>query len=312
LRGIPWVSAEKNLSIKGTAFNTASIALPDKGCEWYDGFYGVDMSKPGAQDYYNSVFSLFADWGVDFIKADDIVNVPELEGISIASRTCGRKIVLSVVPANIPYDVLRKNAHLARTGFDFWDVWQMLKVGFPVAAKVVKEAEPGFWPDLDMLPVGKIGLKISYKGPEARISNFTTAELHSLFSLWYIARMPLMLGSYLPETDQRTLDLITNEEALDVNRIGVNPRQIKFKNAVIIWTSDIPNTDEKFLAFFNTWESKEPIKIKVRFDQLGLVQGVRYKVRDLWAKKDLGIFSNEFSAPIDAHNSGLYKIMKTD
>jgi hypothetical protein len=176
----------------------------------------------------------------------------------------------------------------------------------------VKEAEPGFWPDLDMLPVGKIGLKISYKGPEARISNFTTAELHSLFSLWYIARMPLMLGSYLPETDQRTLDLITNEEALDVNRIGVNPRQIKFKNAVIIWTSDIPNTDEKFLAFFNTWESKEPIKIKVRFDQLGLVQGVRYKVRDLWAKKDLGIFSNEFSAPIDAHNSGLYKIMKTD
>ena len=310
LRGIPWEAAEKNMAIKGTSIGAASIAQPDKGCEWYDGFYGIDMSKPGAQEYYNSQFELFAEWGIDFVKADDVTTVPELEGISIASRMSGRKMVLSVVPDNLPYDALRANAHMARTGADFWDVWQMVKVGFPVADRAVKEAEAGFWPDLDMLPIGKLGLKISYKGPDPRISNFNKNELHSLLTLWYIARMPLMIGGYLPETDDTTLELLSNEEALAVNRTCINPRKIKFKNAVIIWAADIPESEDKYLAFFNQWESHEPVETKVRFDQLGLRSGVEYKVRDLWAKKELGKFKDEFSAPIPAHGAGLYKITK--
>ena len=28
--------------------------------------YGVDMSKPGAQEYYDSVFEQFAEWGLAF------------------------------------------------------------------------------------------------------------------------------------------------------------------------------------------------------------------------------------------------------
>jgi alpha-galactosidase len=308
LRGIPWQAADKNMPIKGTSIGARSIAMPDNGCVWYDGFYGVDMSKPGAQEYYNSQFGLFAQWGVDFIKADDIVNIPELEGISKASRLCGRKIVLSVVPDNIPFDILRKNAHMARTGADFWDVWQMVKVGFPVAAAAVKQEEPGFWPDLDMLPVGKLGLKISYKGPDPRISNFNNEELHTLLTLWYISRMPLMIGGYLPETDQVTLDLLTNEEALEVNRNSINPRQLKFRNATIIWAADIPGSEDKYLAFFNQWESHEPVNIKVALAQLGLDSVREYKVRDLWAKRDLGNFRGEFNAPIKAHGAGLYKI----
>jgi alpha-galactosidase len=308
LRGIPWQAADKNLPVKGTKSRAASIAQSGKGCVWYDGFYGVDMSKPGAQEYYNSQFELFASWGVDFVKADDIVNIPELEGISKAARLSGRKIVLSVVPDNIPFSVLRDNAHMARTGADFWDVWQMVKVGFPVAAAAVKEAAPGFWPDLDMLPLGKLGLKISYKGPDPRISNFNNEELHTLLTLWYIARMPLMIGGYLPETDSTTLGLISNEEALAVNRNSINPRQIKFKNAVIIWTSDIPGSKDKYLAFFNQWESREPLNVKVTFGELGLDPTAEYRVRDLWAKKDLGTFKEDFSAPIRAHGAGLYKI----
>ncbi len=309
-RGIPWQAAVENRTIKGTSIGARSIAQPDNGCVWYDGFYGVDMTKPGAQEYYNSVFELFAQWGVDFVKVDDIVNIPELEGISRASRISGREILLSVVPDNIPYDLLRENAHMARTGADFWDVWQMLKVGFPVAAKAVQEAEPGFWPDLDMLPIGKIGIKISYKGPEPRISNLNEEELHTLLSLWYISRMPLMIGGYLPETDKIALELLTNEEALAVNRTSENPRQIKFKNAVIIWAADIIDSEDKYLAFFNQWESKEPVDIKVQFEQLGLTAGVEYKVRDLWEKQDIGIFRDGFSSPIPAHGAGLYKISK--
>ena len=307
MRGIPWKASVGNRKIKGTDLFCASISQPDSGCVWYDGFYGVDMKKPGAQTYYNSVFRQYADWGVDYVKVDDVVNVPELEGISRGVRSSGRKMVLSVVPDNLPMDVVKKNAHMARTGYDFWDVWEMLKKGFPVASRVVKEAGPGYWPDLDMLPVGKIGIGLSYKGPNPRISNFNKNELHSLLTLWYMAKQPLMFGGHLPETDPLTLQLVTNKEALAVNRNSVNNRQIKFKNAIIIWTADVEKSPDKYLAFFNQWESKEPVNTKVTWKQLGLT-GTQYKVRDLWANKDLGTFSNGFSYPIQAHDAGLYRI----
>jgi hypothetical protein len=307
MRGIPWQAVEKNMTIQGTDIGAASIGQPHKSCEWYDGIYGVDMSKPGAQEYYNSVFNLLASWGVDFVKADDITNVPELEGISKASRTSGRDIVLSVVPDNIPDAILKENVHMARTGIDFWDVWEMLKRGFPVAAKVVANSGPGYWPDLDMLPIGKLGLKISYKGPKPRISNFNKNELHTLFTLWYISRMPLMIGGYLPQTDGLTLKLLSNKEALEVNRNSTNNRQIKFKNAHIIWAADIPQSNEKYVAFFNQWESVQPIRPAITWKQLGL-PGKTYKVRDLWANKELGEFKEGFSSAIPAHGAGLYKV----
>jgi len=308
LRGIPWQASEKNMTIKGTNIGAASIAQPDKGCEWYDGFYGINMTKPGAQEYYNSLFELFAQWGVDFVKADDMEEA-DLIAIGKASRSCGRDLVISIVGNSIAKNIQKENAHMSRLGADFWDVWEMLKRGFPIAARAVKDAEPGYWPDLDMLPIGKIGIKITYKGPEPRISNFTKDEVHTLLSLWYISRMPLMIGGNLPETDPFTYDMITNKEALEVNRNSINNRQIKFKNAIIIWTADIPNSEDKYLAFFNQWESFTPIDIKVQWSQLGLT-GTEYKVRDLWAKKDFGTFKNEFSAPINTHGAGLYKISK--
>jgi hypothetical protein len=310
MRGIPWQAVVKNLPIKGTAIGAKSIGQPNNGCEWYDGIYGVDMTKAGAQEYYNSVYALLAEWGVDFVKADDLTNTAELEAISKAIRLTGRDIVLSVVPADdIPLNVLQENVHMARTGVDFWDVWEMLKRGFPVAATAVKKSAPGYWPDLDMLPIGKLGLKISYKGPDARISRFNKDELHTLLTLWYISRMPLMIGGYLPQTDPLTLELITNKEALEVNRNSINNRQIHFKNAKIAWVADIPNSNDKYVAFFNPWESVKPVDIKVQWSQLGLGDK-EYKVRDLWAKKDLGNFKGEFSAPVNSHGAGLYRIYK--
>ena len=53
--------------------------------------YGIDMSKPGAQEYYDSVFRLYASWGVDFIKADDMSrpyarNAAEIHAVRRAHR----------------------------------------------------------------------------------------------------------------------------------------------------------------------------------------------------------------------------------
>jgi alpha-galactosidase len=172
---------------------------------------------------------------------------------------------------------------------------------------MVKNQSEGYYPDLDMLPVGKIGIGLSYKGPHPRISNFTKAEVRTLMTLYYITRSPLMIGGHLPETDPFTISILKNSEALEVNRTAVNPRQIKFKNAHIIWGADSPKPNEKFLAFFNQWESKQPINPKISWKDLGL-SGSNYKVRDLWSQKELGSFKDGFTAPISAHDAGLYKI----
>ena len=53
--------------------------------------YGVDMSKPGGQAYYDSIAALYASWGVDFVKADDMARPyaqrsPEAHALSAALR----------------------------------------------------------------------------------------------------------------------------------------------------------------------------------------------------------------------------------
>ncbi len=308
MRGIPWKATTDNRMIKDTKISFTSLAQPDSGCVWYDGFYGMDWKKEGAQAYYNSVYQQYADWGLDYIKADDMTTIADVEGVSKAIRKTKRPMIFSVCPENIPQDVLQKHTHMARTGADFWDVWEMLKRGFPIAARAMKDKREGYYPDLDMLPIGKLGIGLSYKGPDARISNFSKGEVRVLMSLYYISKMPLMIGGNLPETDPFTLSILQNQEALQVNKVGKNNRQIKFKNAHIIWAADGPKEEEKYVAFFNQWESKTPIKPSVTWKELGL-KNATYIVRDLWNHKDIGEFTDGFSAPIPAHDAGLYAIL---
>ena len=310
LGGIPKKAVDMNCPIKGTSVNAPFILQSDRGGYWYETFNAIDLTKSGGQEYYNSVFELYASWGVDYIKADYLAFESELVGISRASRTCGRDMIISAVPDRIPEQVLKANAHMVRTGIDLWDQWEWLKRSFFMAAIVVKESEPGYWPDLDMLPVGKLTLKSPRKNAVPHLSNLTHDELYTLFSLWYISRMPLMIGGYLPESDPFTLDLIMNREALEVNRNSSNNRQIyQFETDFFVWTADIPDSQDKYLAFFNISDKKAPIDIGVDWAQIGLDDST-YRITDLWAKKDLGSFNNTFSAPIPMHGAGLYKVSR--
>src|SRR5580698_2770910 len=93
MRGIPWQAVERNLPIKGTAYHAADIADKDNACRWNPDMWGVDTTKPGAQAYYDSIAELYAAWGVDFIKADDMgshLYQPEIHALSVALKKTGR------------------------------------------------------------------------------------------------------------------------------------------------------------------------------------------------------------------------------
>ena len=288
MRGIPWQAVEKDLPILGSKFKAKDIANPADVCLWYNATYGVDMSKSGAQEYYNSIFKLYASWGVDFIKVDDLsmpYHADEITAIRKAIEQCGRKIVFSTSPGSTPttarYHILT-NADMFRVSADFWDNWKRLKEQFSLASTWAMHADDG----------------------GERFTRFTHSEQYTLMSLWCIAKSPLIIGNDLTQNDAFTDSILSNEEVIAVNQQGINQRHVADKDGQVIWESTTANKKSKYVALFNQNEVDEPVLLK--FDQIGL-KG-KCTVRDLWTKKELGVFENEFAPQISSHGAGMYKI----
>ena len=135
VRGIPRQAVKQNTPILGTTARAANIALTNSTCAWNPDMFGVAMSRPGAQAYYDSLFALYASWGVDFVKVDNIarpydeVQKAEIEAIRKAIDKTGRPIVLSLSPGDTPLargDHVMRHANMWRISDNFWDRWQPL------------------------------------------------------------------------------------------------------------------------------------------------------------------------------------------
>jgi len=252
LRGIPKQAVEKKLPILGTTWHAQDIADRIHVCPWNPDMFGVDMSKPGAQQYYDSVFAQFAEWGVDYVKVDDLSrpyfqNLPEVEAIRHAIDKTGRPMVLSLSPGATDIraaDHVAMHANLWRISDDFWDRWLALREQFQRLAQWNPHRRPGAWPDADMLPLGTLVLG-------TRTTRFTPDEQYTLMTLWSIARSPLMQGGDLTKTDPFTLSLLTNDEVLAVNQRSTKNRPLFNRDGLVAWTAIDPATDDTYLAVFN-------------------------------------------------------------
>ncbi len=309
MRGIPRRAVSANLPVFGSSVHAADIANLQSICRWNTDMYGVDMSKPGAQDYYDSILKLYASWGVDYIKADDIASPfhgDEIAALHRAIEKSGRPIVLSLSPG--PADVAKAdlyaaNANLWRISGDFWDRWQDLKRSFALLDRWSPYVKPGGWPDADMLPLGHIGIRAE-RGVD-RMSLLTHDEQQTLITLWSIARSPLMFGGDLPGNDDFTLALITNDEVLSADQKGTNSRQLFARGDQIAWTADAAGSKDKYLAVFNTGDAG-PAEIRVDWKDLGLPPTCR--VRDLWSHKNLGSIKDGYTFRIEPHASAMYRV----
>ncbi len=279
MRGIPRRAVAANLPIAGSKARAADIADTKSICRWNTDMYGIDMSKPGAQDYYDSILALYAGWGVDFIKCDDIAQPfhgDEIAALHKAILRTKRPIVLSLSPG--PADLSRAafyaaNANLWRISGDFWDLWTDLRKGFDLLDKWSPYVQPGGWPDADMLPLGRIGIRAE-RGNDRR-TRFTPAEQRTLMTLWSIARSPLMFGGDLPSNDAATEALLTNDEVLAANQQGAHSRKLSQHGDAVIWTSDVAG--RPYYAAFNLGEIP---------DLLITIPGTG-PLRDLWEHRDL-------------------------
>ena len=253
MRGIPRLAVARNLPVKGTKARAAAIADVTSVCPWNPDMYGVDMARPGAQAYYDSVFELIASWGVDFVKVDDISrpyheHEAEIEAIRRAIDRSGRPIVLSLSPGETALaaaEHVKRHANMWRISDDFWDTWPALLEQFDRLAHWNAHRGPGHWPDADMLPLGALDLG-------RRQTRFTPDEQRTLMTLWSIARSPLIHGGDMTQTDVATLELLTNDEVIAVDQGSEDNRPLFDRDGLVAWTARVPGSPDRYLALFNT------------------------------------------------------------
>jgi alpha-galactosidase len=309
VRGVPRQAVDRNLPVYGSKFKAGEIADKTSLCAWLTDMYGVDTAKPGGQDYYDSILALYSSWGVDYIKADDMsspYHAGEIEALGRAIKKSGRPIVLSLSPG--PADPsrvahLQAHAQLWRISNDFWDRWQDLKRQFELCRKWIPYIGPDSWPDADMLPLGRIGIRAE-RGDD-RPTRFTQNEQYALMTLWCMFRSPLMMGGDLPSMDPFTLSLLTNEEVLAVNQRSARNRELFARDNQIAWIADVPDSPTKYLAIFNTGDDG-PAAVEIPLRDMGLPDQVL--VRDLWQKKELEPVKKSFAATVPMHGAALFKL----
>jgi alpha-galactosidase len=309
MRGIPRQAVWARSPVMGTNGITADqIADTSSTCPWMNHMYGLDMRKPGAQAYLNSLLALYAEWGVDFIKVDDIARPyshAEIEGYQHAIEKCGREVVLSLSPGETPLKDsvhVTQHANMWRMADDFWDSWKEMLKMFDYAKSWEGIGGPGHWPDCDMIQIGKISRR-GPVGPE-RFSRFTEDELVTHMTFWCIYRSPLMLGGNLPDNRELEEKLFSNEEVLRVNQDGADPRQLYKRDGGMVWVSEAGG-GAKYAALFNISDVGKEVLLD--FSLLGWKRSV--KVRDCWMQKDLGTYKKKYSVVIPAHGAVLLKII---
>lgn len=313
MRGIPRKAYDLNLPIKGTSHTARDIANTDPraNCKWCTYNYGVDMSKPGAQAWYDGLIRHIADMGVDFIKYDDIVPYPEeVEAVAKAIRKSGRPIVLSLSPGgSVDPNAIEsfRRANMLRVTNDIWDEQSGIDQCFEAWRKWQGKERPGFWIDMDMIPFGQLQLMsprgrqedpmkkgdiaLAGKGTR-RWCQLDEAQKRMFITLRALAASPLMIGGDLPSMDEYSLTLLTNQDMLACNQNGVMGQLISDEMSVEVWRAFTKNSqDAGWAGVFNRSDDTRTVVISPAL--LGLKRANRIKVWNVWEAKSLTLTATE-------------------
>ena len=309
MRGIPRRAVAANLPIEGSTFTAAAAANTNDLCEWCPDMFGVRGNAAGAA-WYDSCARLWAGWGVDYIKVDDLsrpYHTAEVELIRHAIDRSGRAIVFSTSPGETPIadaQHVLSHANLWRVSDDFWDDWKYLDHEFTLAARWHDFAAPGHWPDADMLPVGHLSVSHRSVGNDRR-THFTRAEQLTLLSFWCLLPSPLMVGGNLPDNDPWTLALLTSPEVIAINQDAAGRAAQPVTNLLAgaeVWTKKL--TDKSLaVGIFN--RGKLPLPVNLIWKDLGM--RARPAVRDLWLRQNLPK-SETLATEIPQHGCLLLKV----
>ena len=281
--------------------------------------YGVRGTEDG-QAYYDSLLAMYAQWGVDFIKCDDICDSrlyrtepfsgwEETRMLHRAIEKCGRPVVLSLSPGPAQIDrawEYCKYANMWRITDDFWDEWNLLKAMFARCEMWQDHVRAGCFPDCDMLPLGKLGKGF---GNGERETSFTREEQKTMMTLWCMFRSPLMIGAELTLLDDWTLSLLTNAELLALMEESCRGTQLIRTETYAVWKNKDEASGRICVALFNLDDVDR--EISVRLSELGesaLEKAEEAALYELWEKEECGTVSGRIAAKVPAHGVKVYRM----
>ena len=311
MRGIPRQAVYERTKIKGTDKTAADIAKTDSICAWNTDMYGVDPAKPGAKEYYDSIFELYASWGVDFVKCDDIAReLPKEESelimLSDSLKGCGRDMVLSLSPGPAlleKAELYKQVSNMWRITDDFWDNWQLLYNMFERCEKWAPHNGAGHWADADMLPIGYI--KQDYS-PDIT-TQFTKDEQVTMLTLWSIFRSPLIIGGEMTKFDDFTMSLLTNEGILKMHRNARHSHQVWRRemngSEIVLWTAADAEGCQ-YAALFNIGENAADISVPLT--ELEIYEAK--DITELWSNE--AFHADNISADLAPHSARAYYLSR--
>lgn len=279
MRGIPRKAVTQNTQIKGTKYRASDIVNTKDKCGWCSYMYGVDMNKPGAQEYYNSVIQQFADWGVDFIKVDNVIHKPmEIAAYRKAIDNCGRPIVLSLSPGKAAkessVEETYTKANMFRVTADVWDKTVKFEEHFERYKIFMKFSRPGMWADLDMTVLGELCLlkrEVNKKANKNIKSNprfgghmhhwcqFNTSQKMHFLGIRAIGSSPIMIGGSLLSMDKESRDMLLNDDFIACTKAGLPGKVVYDENNVFVISKQVRSGDWLFVG--NTSRKGASVKL---------------------------------------------------
>jgi len=287
--------------------------------------------RAGTYGHETQDASLFASWGVDFVKSDSCFTganassqpadgprcLAAYERFAAALNHTGRPMVHSVkgpcgraaaLQACSPGDA-SAIANMRRVGGDVKDDWPSMLRVLDDAAALANTSRPGFFADLDILEIGNGGL--------------SPAEERSVFSLWCAVKSPLLLGNDLSKMSAATLATVGNEELLRVNQDARGLAARRVANSATtgaaageqVWAGPLGtprsggggSVDEHVVVAFNAGEA--PTTMRLDWSAIGVcpastpLAGCSWDVRDLWEGNVSSAVSRGFTVSVEAHGS---------
>ncbi len=314
--GLSMQAVDKNTAIEGTQYTAAQIAVPTHAEENYNcrGMVSIDFSKPGAQEYINSLVNRFAKWDIDYIKLDGIedYNGPDLEAWSKAIKQSGRPIILDATEGDFTLALAPTISKYA----DQWEAapdiecgrcsrlhpeagyilttWANIAKRFNYVADWQPYAGNGRWNDYDSVEVGN-----------GAHDGLTPDERQSQLSLWALASAPLILGVDLIHLDPQDMQLLKNAAVLAVNQDSIAAKRVVNSGDQQVFAKTETNGDA-IVGLFNLGEKEETVSVQA--SAIGLPAGKHnYSAIDLWTGKK-GKTSDTITATVPSHGSVLYRV----
>jgi alpha-galactosidase len=260
------------------------------------------QSRPGSFGFEDVDAATYASWGVDYVKVDwcnseGLEPRERYEAFRAALDATGRPIVLSICNWGIdaPWDWAPEIAQLWRTTYDITDTWSRVLEIVDSSSAHAEAAGPGHWNDPDMLEVGNGGM--------------TEAEYRAHFSLWALMAAPLIAGNDVAAMDEVTRGILTNPEviAIDQDARGSQGIRVASDGTAEVWARPLAEAGSFAVLLLNRGESAASVTARWRDVGLGDQAAV---VRDLWARADRGVFVDEFTAVIPAHDVAMLRVLE--